>query len=121
MWALHVVSQSYSRCDNIKAMLNAMFPGLIPEPFSLSSSKISHLISEAVGPYFKNPNIEDLKKSSPWFTIHFDKTTNKQMRKQLGNKISFGQKQIQLLVHHLKNAFNGSGYWCDACFKNIFS
>ena len=84
--------QSYSRCDNIKAMLNAMFPGIIPEPFSLSSSKISHLISEAVGPYFKTPNIEDLKKSSPWFTIHFDKTTNKQMRKQLGNKIKFSSE-----------------------------
>lgn len=91
MWAVHVISQSlsYSRCDNIKAMLKAMFPGIIPESFSLSSSKISHLISEAVGPHFKTPNIEDLKKNSSWFTIHFDKTTNKQMSKQLGNKIKF--------------------------------
>ena len=43
IWALYVVSQnlSYSSCDNIKATLNAMFPGIILETFSLSSSEIS--------------------------------------------------------------------------------
>ena len=56
IWALHVVSQnlSCSSCDNVKVILNAIFPGIIPETFSMtvSSSKISYLISEAVGPYF---------------------------------------------------------------------
>ena len=40
-----------------------MFPGIILETFSMSPSKISYLISEAVGPYFDTLNIEDVKKS----------------------------------------------------------
>ena len=39
-----------------------MFPGVKPKPFSMSFSKISYLISEAVGPYFNTLNIEDVKK-----------------------------------------------------------
>ena len=51
IWALYVVSQNLrsSSCDNIKVTLNVMFTGIIPETFSVSSSKISYLISEAVG------------------------------------------------------------------------
>ena len=43
IWALYVVSQnwSYSSCDHIKAILNEMFPGIILETFSMSSSNIS--------------------------------------------------------------------------------
>ena len=53
IWLLCVLSQnlSYSSCDNIRTTLNAMFPGLVPETFSISSSKIS-------------------KKSSSPYTIH---------------------------------------------------
>ena len=40
---------------------------------SVSYSKISWLISEALGPYFSNLNIEDGKKSSPLFPIHYNK------------------------------------------------
>ena len=62
IWALHVVSQnlSCSSCDNIKVILNARFPGIIPETFSMtmSSSKISYLISEAVGPYFSTQTLK---------------------------------------------------------------
>ena len=37
--SIYVVSQnlSYSSCDNVKATLNAMFSGIIPETFSVSS------------------------------------------------------------------------------------
>ena len=54
IWALSVASQnlSYRSCDNVKAILDAMFPGIIPGPYSMSSSQISHLISEAVGPSY---------------------------------------------------------------------
>ena len=60
-----------------------MFPGIILETFSMSSDKISYLISEAVGPYFNTINIEDVKKSSSPLTICYKKTTNKQLKKRL--------------------------------------
>ena len=37
--------------DNIKLVLNAMFPGKIPANFTMSSSKLSYLISDGTGPY----------------------------------------------------------------------
>ena len=51
-------------CDNIKAKLNAMFPGITLGTFSMSSDKISYLISGAVGPYLNTTNIKDVKKTA---------------------------------------------------------
>ena len=67
---LYVVSQNLccNSCDNIKTALNAMFPGIIPGTFSMTLSKISYLLSEAIVSYFITLNIEDLKKSSSLFT-----------------------------------------------------
>ena len=62
-----------------------MSPGIIQETFSISSNKI-YLISEAIGPFFNTIIIEELKKSSSLFTIFYNKTTNKQMKEQLGIK-----------------------------------
>ena len=62
-----------------------MSPGIIQETFSISSNKI-YLISEAIGPFFNTIIIEELKKSSSLFTIFYKKTTNKQMKEQLGIK-----------------------------------
>ena len=58
VWALYVASQnlSYGSCDNVKAVLGAMFPGITPGSYSVSSSQISYLISEAVGPSFNIVN-----------------------------------------------------------------
>src|SRR6266516_4007787 len=54
IWAMKVVSSgySYSSCDGIIETLSAMFLGAIPNIFTMSSSKVSYLISEATGPFF---------------------------------------------------------------------
>lgn len=43
IWAMKVVGShySYASCDNIKETLDAMFPGKIPNNFTMSSSKVS--------------------------------------------------------------------------------
>ena len=53
IWDMKSVSShfSYSASDNIKLVLNAMFPGKIPANFTMSSSKLSYLISDGTGPY----------------------------------------------------------------------
>ena len=53
IWPMKSVSShfSYSASDNIKLVLNAMFPGKIPANFTMSSSKLSYLISDGTGPY----------------------------------------------------------------------
>ena len=70
---------------------------------TMSSSKISYLISEADGPYFSTQTPEDGKKSSSPFTIHYYETTNKQVKKQLDIKIRFwSETDSDVKVHHLK-------------------
>ena len=67
-------------------MLNAIFPGIMPETFSISSGKITYLIPEPVGLYFNTLNIEYVKKNSSPFIIHYNETNSKQVKKQLGIK-----------------------------------
>ena len=104
IWALYIVSKSlsHSKCDNIKASLNEMFPRTKPETFSVNFSKISYLISEAVGPYFNTLNIGDVKKSSSSATIHYDETNNKPAKTQLGIKMFWSETDSAFKVHHLK-------------------
>ena len=74
----------------------------------MSSSKISYLIPEAVGPYSNTLNIEQVKKRSSPVTIHYNKTTNKQVKKQLGIKIKFwSETDSAVKVHNIKTYLMG--------------
>lgn len=91
IWSLEVVSShySYASCDNIKDTFHAMFPGKISDDFSMSSSKVSYMVSEGTGPYLKKIVIDDVLNSQSMFTLHYDETTNAQIQKQLDIKIRF--------------------------------
>ena len=110
IWAMKVVSShySYASCDNIKHTLDAMFPGKIPDNFTMSSSKVSYLVSEATGPYFKQVVANDVKTSRSPFTLQYDETTNAQINKQLDIKIRYwSSAQSQVSVHHLQTYLMG--------------
>ena len=66
IWAMKVVSSgySYSSCDGIIETLSAMFPGAIPNTFTMSLSKVSYLISEATGLFFHGLVVSDIKVDS---------------------------------------------------------
>ena len=70
---------------------------LIPETFSVSSSKMTYLIPEGVGPYFNTRNIEHVRKSSSPFIIHDNEQTTNRSKNSLELKQGIDQKQIQLL------------------------
>ena len=110
IWAMKVVGShySYASSDNIKEILDAMFPGKIPNNFTMSSSKVSYLISEATGPYFKKIVADDVKNSGSPFTLQYDETTNAQVNKQLDIKIRYwSSAQSQIVVHHLQTYLMG--------------
>ena len=82
IWAMKVVSShySYASYDKIKDTLDTMLPGKIPDNFTMSSSKVSYLVSEATGPYFKQVVAHDVKNSGSPFTLQYDdQTTNAQI------------------------------------------
>ena len=110
IWAMKVVGShySYASCDNIKDTLDAMFPGKIPDNFTMSSSKVSYLVSEATRPYFKQIVADDVKNSGSPFTLQYDETTNAQVNKQLDIKIRYwSSAQSQVVVHHLQTYLMG--------------
>jgi hypothetical protein len=51
IWAIKVVASgySYASCDDIKDVFRAMFPDGVPDNFTISSSKVSYLVSDATG------------------------------------------------------------------------
>ena len=99
---------SYSACDNIKFMLNAMFPGKIPANFTMGPSKLSCHMSGGTGPYFNSLMVKDITKSQTPYSIHFDETTNNQGHKQLDIKIRYwSNNQNKIVIHHLRTYFMG--------------
>ena len=99
---------SYASCDNITETLDAMFPGKIPNNFTMSSSKVSYLVSEATGPYFKKIVADDVKNSGSPFTLQYDETTNTRVNKQLVIKIRYwSSAQSKCVVHHLQTYLMG--------------
>ena len=50
--------------------------------FSLGKSKVSYLISDGLGPYYRKVLCENVSKA-PGFVIQYDETSNSQVRKQM--------------------------------------
>ena len=105
IWSMKVASShlSYASFDDIKETFEAMFPGAVPKNFSLCSSKVSYMISDALGPYFHKILIDDIKLSNSLIVLLHDETTNAQHLKQLDIQVRYWSKQQeQVEVHHLQ-------------------
>lgn len=91
IWAMKVVSTQYiyAFCDNIRDTLNAMAPRKITDNFTVSSSKVTHLVSEATRPHFKKIVADDVNSSTSPFTLQYDEASNSQVNKQLNIKIRY--------------------------------
>src|SRR6266516_6230242 len=110
IWAMKVISSgySYSSCDGIIETLSAMFPSAIPNTFTMSSSKVSYLISEATGPFFHGLVVSDVKASKMPYSLQYDETTNKQVQKQLDISVRYWSvAKNQVTVHHLTTVLMG--------------
>ena len=61
-----------------------MFPdGKVAENFTLSHTSASYIIGQGLPPYFTQVIIGDLLESKLPFSVHFDETTMKQVKKQM--------------------------------------
>ena len=61
----------------------------VPKNFSLSSSKVSYMISYAIVPYFHKMLIDDIKISNSPILLLYDETTNAQHLKQLDFQVRY--------------------------------
>lgn len=86
IWATQVASSnsSFRSCDQIQETFAAMFPDShIPADIKLSRTKVSYLLSDGMGPHFRQELIKDLCQSGSKCSLHFDETTQAQVKKQM--------------------------------------
>lgn len=108
IWAMKSVKSNIApaACEDLKDIFMAMFPKAVPEKFSLGPTKLSYLITEALGPYFFNNMLEDAKNS--YYSLLYDETTNNSNHKELQVGIRYwSTKDNEVSFHHLKTVFMG--------------
>lgn len=95
LWAIQVAScgYSYTSCDSIGELFKAMFPGQITDQFSMSKSKVSYLISDGLGPYFRREISQKIISSKCPFSVQFDETGNAKDKKQCDVLVRFWNDQ----------------------------
>lgn len=105
LWAMKIADSniSYSSCDGTPELFCRMFPdSTIAGNFSMSRTKVSYLISDGLGPYFKKKLCEEVS-ASPAFVLQYDETGNSQVRKQCDLLLRYwSDSKKQVVVHFLK-------------------
>ena len=110
LWALKISQGnfSYRSCDDIPALFKKMFPGnVVAENFSMSRTKISYLISDGLGPFFRKELCAKVS-LSPGYVIQYDETANSQVRKQCDIIVRYwSEEKGQVVAQFLKAAMFG--------------
>ena len=108
IWCLKNVASNMSAASTqgIVDVFKAMF-GTLPTDFSLSPTKLSYIISEALGPYCRNMFVQDLREN--YFSLQYDETTNNKDLKELQICLRFySEKEKKIVVKHLETFFLGN-------------
>ena len=109
LWALKSVqcNMAASVSDDLRELFGAMFPSSSEvENFQLGRTKLSYLITEALGPYFKKKLYKDMENS--YFTLLFDETTNNAGKKELQFQVRFWSEDLkEITCRHLQTVFIG--------------
>ena len=84
-----------------------MFENDITKLFSCSRSKVSYLITDALGPYFKELLKKDINDSC--FTLLYDETTNSESKKELQVQIKYWSVGNKVQTRHLETFFIPNG------------
>lgn len=93
-------------CEGKKELFQVMFPGCVPESFSLSPTKASYLITYALGPYFKDLLLMELQVPNVYFTLQYDETSNLKNKKELQIRVQYWSNTQNLVVNrHLITYF----------------
>ena len=99
-----------SSCEGKKELYQAMFPGCVPDNFSLSRIKAAYILIYALAPYFKKMLLLELHAPSVQFTLQFDETTNNKNKKELQLRVQFWSNSFNKIVNsYLETYFLENG------------
>lgn len=74
---------SGTSCNGLAELFKTMFPKAVPDQFTLSRAKMSYLITDTLGPYFRRIVLDEFQNYSIYYTLMYDETTNSESKKQL--------------------------------------
>jgi len=107
---LKMVSSNYSFAsyDNIADVCRLAFEDSdIAQHITMNRKKAAYLVTDGLGPYFQKLFCNDIRTASvPYFTLYFDETTTRQVKKQLDIHVGFWSDRIgKIVVTYLHSAF----------------
>ncbi|KAJ8677891.1 hypothetical protein QAD02_013678 [Eretmocerus hayati] len=103
---LVVNNGSVNACNDKKYLFRAMFPRGVPESFSLSATKVSYNMTDALGPHFLSRSLVDLRRPNTKFVLQFDESPNSKKKKELQVRVSFWSESLNRIVNrHLVTYF----------------
>ncbi|XP_037523348.1 uncharacterized protein LOC119400398 [Rhipicephalus sanguineus] len=101
----------YTYGDAATKMMPLMFPdSKIAKEFQCGRKKLSYIISDGLGPYFKKAVTDELNKPHTYYTIQIDETPLPEQRCQQLDVMAryFSDSQKRVVVKHLRSYHLGS-------------
>lgn len=80
----------------------------IAQHIKLSASKVSYMITHGLSPYFRAMFLDDCRAGSGFYTLYFDETTTRQVKKQMDFHIGYwSNKWNRVVVVYIDSVFLG--------------
>lgn len=105
IWSMKtVLFNSAASCNDLFDVFKAMFGDGVPSCFSLGRTKLSYIITEALGPYLRNILLEECNKV--YYTLIYDETTNVEGKKELQIALRYwSDQENEIVTCHLETFF----------------
>ncbi|XP_062541707.1 uncharacterized protein LOC134209712 [Armigeres subalbatus] len=106
-WVIHSVMKhsSFHAAEKDSNVLKIIAPNDL-RGFSLYRQKMTDMVNEAIGPYFRELFLKDVR--GEYFSFLFDETEGNNKRKELEITIKYFSKRLQtLMFFHLDSVFLG--------------
>lgn len=108
---LALAGMPYSWGDTATAIFPLMFPdSTMAKEFQCGRKKVSYIVSDGLGPYFKKAVIDEINRAGVYYTIQIDETPIPEQRCQQLDVIVryFSETCKQVVVEHLSSFHLGS-------------
>lgn len=106
IWCMKCVASDYSfsSCVGLRETFQVMFGDSVPQDFSLGNNKAHYLVTDALAPYFKKLQIQEMEGS--FFTLYYDETTNAAGVKELQTGVRYwSNKHKRIICQHLETFY----------------
>ena len=111
LFALKLAASNYSfqsYADITDILKSAFVDSEIAQHMTLGATKVSYLIVHGLAPHFREMFLSDCRAGTGYYTIHFDETTTRQIKKQMDMHIAYwSEKWKHIVTVYIDSVFLG--------------